>query len=119
MKRMNQILSGVVFAAALIAAGCQSDGSTGNASALTHDHAAGVACDKCKTTWVTTKYQSGTPGSKTPVITGYRDVAQHECPDCRNMATTMLQQGKSLVPGQTVHSCKACGGEMKVCHTDS
>lgn len=93
--------------------GCQSSGGGHSDGAMSP---AAIACDKCKTTYTRTANPGGSKSA--PPITTYRTVAQHECPECRDVAKNILVQGKVPAQGTVVHTCKACGGEMKMCHTN-
>jgi hypothetical protein len=50
-------------------------------------------------------------------VISYRTVAEHECDECRSVASGIIMQGKTTRPGKVVHTCKICGGSMTVCHT--
>lgn len=95
-------------------AGCQSS-STVDASTKPVNETE-LTCAKCQTTY--RKVVSTEPGFKGPTIVRTRTVAEHECPECTNVAKDYFRAGKFQSPGSVVHSCKTCGGELKVCHTD-
>ena len=92
-----------------------------------HDHHASAAtpsgsdaaiyCDKCQTTFTRVPMTHGNPREPYGVV-AYRNVAKHECEECRNVATSMLQEGKTTKPGDVAHKCKICGGSMTVCHVN-
>jgi len=96
-----------------IASGCQSDSKSHKMAG----HQMGVECAKCGVTWAT----SSTPmhGGKGDAVTVVKRTEKSMvCPDCQNAAGEYLQVGRGKVAGDIVHSCKACGGEMKVCHVE-
>jgi hypothetical protein len=107
-------LSSFVLGAALLMAGCESQGGSDDKHAM-HDHSAmsaqgdgeAVACDTCKITW-----------AKSPVtndkghIVAYTTKKSHECPDCRAAAQNFF------ATGNLKHDCPTCGKDaMQKCES--
>lgn len=112
----KSFVAALTVGAGLFAGGCQSTGTTaasGGAGPTTEPVA--LACSKCETTYKKVAVTGGNPRSGFNIVR-YRTVADHECPDCRNVVKTWFNQGKTAVPGAVVHTCKSCGGEVTVCH---
>jgi hypothetical protein len=114
----KSVVAALMLGTGLFAAGCQSSGNAPAAGGATPaNEPVALACSKCETTYKKVVVTSGAPG-RGPNIVRYRTVADHECPDCRNVVKTWFSQGKTAMPGTVVHTCKACGGEVKVCHAE-
>jgi hypothetical protein len=110
-----------LLAALLIPAGCKSmdhhddHGAGAGAAGASANMSCAIYCDKCQTTFTQAPVTASNPRGPYGVV-GYRTVAKHECDECKKVAAEMIQQGKTMQPGQMVHKCKICGGEMRVCH---
>jgi hypothetical protein len=111
-------VAALTLGAGLLAAGCQTSGTTamsGSDSPTTEPVA--LACSKCETTYKKVAVTGGNPRSGFNIVR-YRTVADHECPECTNVVKSWFSYNKSRFPGEVVHSCKSCGGEVKVCHEE-
>lgn len=115
MLTLSKISAAIIGLSAALVAGCQSTGSSSQ-SKSTMDEPVALTCSKCQTTYSRVPVTTG--GPRSPQVVSYRTVANHECPDCRNAVKNWFTYGKMTFPGQIVHSCKTCGGEVKVCHTE-
>lgn len=114
----KSFVAALMVGAGLFAAGCQSTGTTaasGGAGPTTEPVA--LACSKCETTYKKVAVTGGNPRSGFNIVR-YRTVGDHECPECTNAVKTWFSFNKSRFPGEVVHSCKSCGGEVKVCHEE-
>lgn len=97
-------LAGLTLGAGLMLAGCQADGKS-SPDAMTGTQAGqGIACDKCKTTWVQVPTTSGKG-----TISGYSPRSQMVCPECKSAVANMFATGKFE------HTCAACGGNISGC----
>jgi hypothetical protein len=115
---LTRFIPSLLLAAALLV-GCKSSSQDGNqdAAAAVGSSDSAVYCDKCQTTFARVPVSGGSTHQQSGVI-GYRTVAKHECKECRTVAVGVIQQGKAVSPGATVHKCSICGGSMTVCHTN-
>lgn len=98
---MKTLMKTLLLIAALSVGGLMTSCQTSTASGPT----GAVACPKCKTVWV----DSGASGGRGNPI-AMRSAGAMDCPDCNNVATTMLKGLSS-----TTHTCKTCGGTMFHC----
>ena len=108
----------LLAAALVIPSGCKSTDhrGRGTSTAAQSEMEPALYCDKCQTTFARVPATSGNPRAPYGVV-AYRTVAKHECDECRNVAASMIREGKTMKPGEIVHQCKICGGSMTVCHT--
>jgi|SRR6516162_5407691 hypothetical protein len=92
------------FAALVVFAGCQSNGSkpASTAVAATSDYA--VSCDKCSTVWVKSP-QLNSKGFPIPFAYTYKQTAV--CPDCQKAAEKYFATG-------VLDKCPTCGDSLKV-----
>lgn len=107
LRFTKTILAGLTVGAGLILAGCQSDGKPSPNAMRGTPSTDGIACDKCKVTWVKVPITPG--GGKDNRIIGYTSRKQMVCPDCNSAVANMFATGKFE------HTCKACGGNMRAC----
>ena len=100
--------AGLLLAAGLAAAGCQSAASKpapgASAGSPTSD---AIACDRCKIVWARVPTTVG--GGKSTTVTGYTRQKQMVCPECRSAVHNLF------TTGQFRHTCTACGGHMEAC----
>lgn len=101
-------VAAMTLGAGLVLGGCQSNKPSPNAMRGTAS-TEGIACDKCKTTWVRTADVSPGPGGRGTTIKGYSDRKQMVCPECKSAVANLFATGKME------HTCTACGGNMTGC----
>lgn len=118
MIMLYKSLAAPLIGVGLLTAGCQSSGSS-MVSDSTGPTTAPIVltCSKCQTSYTRVPVISGNSRAEYRIVR-YRTVHSHECSECTNVVTRWLKLSKSSVPGEVIHSCKSCGGEVKVCHKE-
>ncbi|GIW76714.1 MAG: hypothetical protein KatS3mg104_1777 [Phycisphaerae bacterium] len=118
MIAVSKLLVAPLIGFGFLTVGCQSpNSSTISKNAGQNTDPVVLTCSKCQTNYAKVPVIGG--DSRTAYrIVRYKTVDDHQCPDCTNIVKTWVKLGKSSIPGQVIHSCKSCGGEVEVCHKE-